>query len=60
MPIIRRQKTGGRKFNPLLRAYAQKYKLTKKQVVYLSKMIVQFSLCESGEARRLLLGVSEQ
>jgi hypothetical protein len=59
MPIVRRKKTGGRKCNPVLRAFTNKYQLTKKQVEYLSKILVQFALCESEEARRLLLGVSD-
>ncbi len=58
MPIKRRKKTGGRLADPILSAYTERYNLTPKQREILSKYIVQLSLCQSEEARRLLLGVS--
>ena len=59
MPIIRRKKTGGRKRDEILYAFAEKYRLTVKQRVLLSHCLVQFCLCETEEARRLLLGISK-
>lgn len=58
MPIIRRKKTGGREADRVLRAYAEKYNLTPKQVNLASKILVQLAMCQSEEARKLILGVS--
>ena len=58
MPIIRRKKTGGRITHPIIKAFIDKYNLTDKQKELLIKNIVQVSLCQSEEARRLILGVS--
>jgi hypothetical protein len=58
MPIKRRKKTGGRKVNPILQAYTEKYKLTPKQRELTAKCLVQLALCQSEEARRLILGVA--
>jgi hypothetical protein len=41
-------------------AYAQRYELSVKQKTLLKRYIVQVSLCQSDEARRLLLGVSQK
>jgi hypothetical protein len=41
-------------------AYAQRYELSVKQKTLLNRYIVQVSLCQSDEARRLLLGVSQK
>ncbi len=43
----------------VLKAYTERYKLTPRQVQLLSKNLVQITLCQTEEARRLLLGVSE-
>jgi|GEM_PF-6036230 hypothetical protein len=58
MPIIRRKKTGGRITHPIVKAYVERYDLTDKQKELLVKNIVQISLCQNEEARRLILGVS--
>jgi hypothetical protein len=41
-------------------AYAQQYGLSVKQKTLLNRYIAQVSLCQSDEARRLLLGVSRK
>ena len=57
MPIIRRKKTGGRQANLVLKAYKERYNLSRKQVSLANKILVQLTLCQSEDARRLLLGV---
>jgi hypothetical protein len=56
MAIKKRPKTGGRKLNPILQAYTERYNFTRKQREIASKYLVQLALCQSEEARRLLLG----
>ena len=58
MPIVRRKKTGGRRSDPVLDAYALRYGLTPKQRKLLARYVVQVSLCRSEESRRLIIGVS--
>ena len=58
MPIVRRKKTGGRKANPILQAYTDRYKLTRKGREVASKCLTQLALCQTEEARRLLLGIT--
>ena len=62
MPIKRKPKTpgSGRPSDPVMDAYAQRYDLSVKQKKLLKRYIVQVSLCQSDEARRLLLGVSRK
>ena len=62
MPIKRKLKTPGigRPSDAVMDAYAQRYKLSVKQKTLLNRYIVQVSLCQSDEARRLLLGVSQK
>jgi len=62
MPIKRKPKTpgSGRPSDAVMDAYAQRYELSVKQKTLLNRYIVQVSLCQSDEARRLLLGVSQK
>ena len=57
MPIKRRKKTGGRLMDPIIKAYSERYNLTRKQRILARTYIVQLSLCQSEESRRLLLGI---
>ena len=60
--IIRQRKppSSGRPSDAVIDAYAQRYDLSVKQKTLLKRYVVQISLCQSEEARRLLLGVSRK
>lgn len=59
MPVVKRKKTGGRPRDKVLDAYAHHYNLTRRQRHQISSYVVQLSLCQSEEARRLILGRSQ-
>jgi hypothetical protein len=60
--IKRKPKTpgSGRPSDAVMDAYAQRYGLTRREKAKLKTYIVQLALCQSEEARRLLLGVSRR